>query len=418
MRAIFRSSTAGSTLRRLLSAIGLGLLLGGGILADDLDRIVLRINDRIVTLQDFRDRLADRRRAILRSDRPKDEREQLLAESPGEVMREMMDEILLLSRGDQLAIEIPNDRLDLAVDQAKKNMGITSDADLDQALSQWNMTRDEMRARLRDQLLFQEVLGREVRSKIKVSEEELQKYYREHPQEFEEPEQLHLREIVVLDRPEQPADAVGIKAGELSAKLAAHAKLEDVAAQGAKDGTTSAMIDLGWVKKGDLDPGLEAAAKDVAAGGFSQPVRGRGGLHILEVVERKPAKMRAYSEVQDQLQAEERQRRFQGQLDIYMADLEHRAYIVAEPPPEASNFRATRRAVPGQGIEDFEAKPAASTAPSPNPAAGVPPAASPTPVPPPAPLGSPAPRASPTPSPVPLPTPPAPVPSPSPPPGA
>ena len=404
MRAISPSRITGRTLRRLASAALLGLLLTGAAFGEDLDRVVLRVNDRIVTLQDFRERLAERERAIARGARSAEERDQLLSTAPTDTMREMMDEALLLSRGDQLAVEITPDRIDAAVEQTRQNMGMQTDADLDVALQQWNMTRDEMRARLRDQIMVQEVLTREVRQKIKVSEEELQKYYRDHPQEFETPEQTRLRSIVVLDSAPGGSEAAAERAGEIYAKLGLGAKLEDLAAKGSADKTTSGLIDLGWVKKGELDPVLEAAVRGVAPGGYSKPARGRGGWHILQVMERKPAKLSPYSEVQDELLTAERQRRFQSQLQTYMSDLEHRAYVQADPPAEAANFRAIPAAVPGsERLEEIGTEPppsvVAAPAAAPPPAAPAPAAAKPAAPQPAAPQPSPSPAPTPTPPP-------------------
>jgi peptidyl-prolyl cis-trans isomerase SurA len=360
--------------RRVSGAVLLLLLLvPAGARGEELNRIVLRVNDRIGTLDVYQSRLADRRHGIAREVTDAEERRQALAQAPQDVMRELLDELLLLSRGDQLAVEVSTERLDAAMAQAKDNAGVATDEEFRAALAQSGMTAEELRQRLRDNLLFQEVLGREVHSKIEVQEEELQRYYREHPDEFRVPEQVELREIVVLDAAGKPAEEMAALAGSIRAELLAGKTLEEVAAVHAGQNLTSSPIALGWLSLRDLDPALAAALAGVDQGGVSAPVRGRGGLHLLQVVARKEARLRPYGEVQEELERAERSRRFRDQLTTYMRDLERHAYIQAEPPPEAAGFRAaTPSAVDELGPGEIPPPAPAPPAPDPQPPASEP----------------------------------------------
>jgi hypothetical protein len=100
------------------------------------------------------------------------------------------------------------------------------------------------------------------------------------------------------------------------------------------------VIDLGWVTPGDLDATLEAAAWKLAPGATSEPVAGRGGLHVLQVVERRESRLPPFSEVATQIQEREQERVYTEQFTKYMSDLEKKSLIVASPPQEAANFRA------------------------------------------------------------------------------
>ncbi len=300
-----------------------------------------------------------------------------LGAAPSAVLREMMDEILLLSRGDQLGTDVPEGRIDEAVSATRKNMGLDDEQQWQDALQQYGMTEAEFRGRTRDNLLFQEVLGREVRGKIKVSEEDLQRYYREHPKEFEVPARYKLRDIVILEGNGRGEQDLAALAAEIEQQLAAGKKLEDIAELYSPLKRTSGVNDLGTVVSGELDKALEAAIADVPANGYSKPAKGRGGLHILQVIERTPAKSRGYSEVQPELEAAEKSQRFQSELATYMQELEKQAYIVANPPAAAANFRGTRPKEPESGLGDIapgsEAAaptppPTDATAPPPSPA--------------------------------------------------
>jgi parvulin-like peptidyl-prolyl isomerase len=181
-----------------------------------------------------------------------------------------------------------------------------------------------------------------VHQAIKVSEEDMLRYYRDHPADFTTAARYKLQEIVVLDRDGVPAtdrDALATRLGE---RLAGGEKLAAIAAETSTLGATSNLIDLGWVTSTDLDPALAAAVANVEPGRTSAAIPGRGGLHILLVSEREPAKLRGYSEIKAELEYAERQRRFQGEFAKYMLKLERQAYLVADPPAEAAAFRRSQ----------------------------------------------------------------------------
>jgi peptidyl-prolyl cis-trans isomerase SurA len=352
-----------------LFTLSLGLPAAG---AEDLNRVVLRVNDRIVTLYDYRERLAERRGAIVRSQLPPEERKIALDNSASEVLRDLLDESLLLGRGDQLAIEVSSEELEEGMAHARRNFGVEDPAEFVRSLEASGVTEGEFRQRVRENLIYQQVLGTEVTARIRIDDEDLRRYYREHEAEFRIPAQNQLREIVVLEKPTIAAAELQRIAATVRGELAAGKTLEEVVAA-APEGALSGVIDLGWVKEGELDVDLAAAVAAVAVGSYSEPVRGRGGFHILQLVAKEESRLRPFEEVEANLRSAERQRRFRDALEGYMKDLEKQAYIVASPPPEAANFR---REVASAPTDEWQALGAVAPAAPPaeeKPAAEAPP---------------------------------------------
>ena len=62
------------------------------------------------------------------------------------------------------------------------------------------MTLDDLADQMRRNLLIRAVMGREVQQKIELEEEDLRRYYRDHPDEFSRPRRLQVREVVVTER--------------------------------------------------------------------------------------------------------------------------------------------------------------------------------------------------------------------------
>jgi parvulin-like peptidyl-prolyl isomerase len=335
--------------------------------ADSLNRVVLRVNDQIATLYDYERRRDEAVREITARVRDSKERQQALDTIGETVFRDMFQELLLSSRADQIGIEVNDAEVDQAIANLKVSSGIKTEQDLQQALAQANITLDQLRAQTRRNLRIHDALGKEVQSKIKVKDEDLRRYYRKNQDQFQVPEQLQLREVVVLDdgglpEPERRRVAAAIKAAVAGGK-----SLSDAVASYAAAGQTSNVVELGWISAKDLDPVLEAAAWKLGKDGLTDPVAARGGLHLLQLIDRHPAHLRPFSEVQAQIQSQETERIFQEESTKYIADLETKSLVVADPPQEAANFRRKIGIGGGetlQGVAAAAATPAAGADPS------------------------------------------------------
>ncbi|MEA2561291.1 MAG: peptidyl-prolyl cis-trans isomerase SurA [Acidobacteriota bacterium] len=317
------------------------MLLPAALRAELVNKVVLRVNDQIATLYDYEQRRAGMAEEILRQqDLGDEERRQLLSQVGELAFKDMFEELLIESRAEQLGVEVAETQVDQQVGQMKKNFGIENDEQFAAALAQSGMTEPQLRERLRRDMRAREVMGREVQSKIQLDEDDLRRLYQKNREEFRLPEQLQLREVVVLEEGGLPtAEERAAVAASIQQAVAGGKPLADAVAEHAQKGHTSNVIDIGWVSPGDLDPGLESVVWKLTPGALTEPVAGRGGLHLMQVVERREARVPAFAEVQEQIRTREQRRRMQSEVVIYMAELEKKSLIVAEPPSGAEGFR-------------------------------------------------------------------------------
>jgi parvulin-like peptidyl-prolyl isomerase len=319
----------------LILAFALAPALG----AEVLNRLVLRVNDQIATLYDYQQHREELVRDVLHREQDAGERQRLLGQAGELAYADLFRELLLQSRADQLGVEVTEAQIDTTLSQIKQNNNIKTDDELNQALAQSGMTLAQLRSQIRKQLRVQEVRGREIQGRVKVDEEDLRRYYRKNLEQFRQPEQLQLREIVVLDDSGLSAADRQRLAAEIRAKVQGGASLTDAVADTVKKGTTSNAVDLNWVSPGDLDKNLEAAVWKLPKGAVSEPVQARGGLHIVQVLDRRESRVPPFSEVQDAIKAKEQERVFRQETVKYMVELEKKSLIVANPPAEAANYR-------------------------------------------------------------------------------
>jgi peptidyl-prolyl cis-trans isomerase SurA len=365
----------------LFLLLALALLPAPPLRAEVLNRVVLRINDKIATLYDYQQRREELVRDILRHEQDPEERRRLLSQAPEVAYSDLFRELLLESRADQLGVEVTDAQVDGAVAQLKQNYNIKNDQDLQTALAQNGMTLAQLKVQLRGQLRVQEVRSREVQSRIKVDEEDLRRYYRKNLETFRQPEQVQLREVVVLEEGGTGgASERQQQAEQIREKVKNGASLADAVAETSKNGVTSSVIDLGWVSPGDLDKNLETAVWKLPKGDLSPPVPARGGLHLVQVVDRRESRIPAFSEVSAAIQAKEQERVFRQEITKYMAELEKKSLVAATPPAEAANFRRVLNAETSGGPEGIGSPAAAAAATAPA-AAQTPPEVVPAPVP-------------------------------------
>jgi peptidyl-prolyl cis-trans isomerase SurA len=347
--------------RKLLSLVFL-IILAPALHAEVINRVVLRVNDRIATLYDYQERRQEMAREILRREEDAEERQRLLAQVGETVYANMFQELLLESRADQLGVEINEAQVDAAIGRLKEGYNIKTAQDFQAALAQSGMTEQQLRAQLRNTLRVQEVRGREVQSRVNLDEEDLRRYYRKNLEQFRQPEQVQLREVVVLDEGGAPAEERARIAAEIRTKVAAGTSLADAVKDYATRGATSNVIELGWVSPGDLDKNLETAVWKLPKGSLSDPVEARGGLHLAQVIDRRESRVPPFSEVAEAIRNREQDRVFREEVAKYMVELEKKSLIVANPPEEAAGYRrqlATEGA--GEEIEGLAGAAAAVT---------------------------------------------------------
>jgi len=330
-------------MRRRICFLLIGLLGCGVALAEVTNRIVARVNDRILTLYDFETRFQEALRRVGELPADETERENLMGRVARGLMNSLWDDLLILSRADQRGWSISEAEVQSAIDEMKESSGVRSDAELAEALAREGLTFERWKEQIGNQLLYRQVIGREVYSEIRLAEEDLRRYYRSHPEEFRVPEQLQIQEIVVLEQDDSAA--MQRLADRLLEQLRAGTAMEDVVA-GFSGDELSSIIDLGWVAIGDLDPKIAEALAEIDPGDFSAPIAARGGLHIARLIDRKEETIQPFMEIELALRQSEQNKRLQKKLKDYLIQLEKEAYFTLDAPAVAAGFRTATGETP------------------------------------------------------------------------
>jgi peptidyl-prolyl cis-trans isomerase D len=150
-----------------------------------------------------------------------------------------------------------------------------------------------------------------IASDTAVTQQDLQAYYAQHRDEFREPEQVNIRQIVIKNPlpgadgkvDQKGADDARKKAEDILKQLKAGGNFVDLAKKESQDTTAKDGGSLGWVQRGSFpSPDMEKAAFALPKGGSSDVINAGYASVILHVDDKQPAHMKSLDDVKGQIE--------------------------------------------------------------------------------------------------------------------
>ena len=242
--------------------------------------------------------------------------EQDLATVRLQLVEDRINEVLLLQAARKKNIKITNDDVERALLRKRADYpGRT----FEEHLAAEGITGSDLRARTKDRLTLQAFLAREVNARVAVLDHEVIEYFEQHPDEFDLPEQVHVRQIVVKTEEEGTRLLDQIKKREDFAELARKYSIAPEAAQGG---------DLGWFGRGIMPPPIEDTAFSLRVGKVSKVVESPYGYHLFKLLEKRgPAKSQLDDALISKIESRLRRKKEQIVQDEFRARLRASATI-------------------------------------------------------------------------------------------
>ena len=290
--------------------------------AELVERIVARVNDRLITQSEFD------KRVDLTSKGPQAPKDR------GQLRREALDDLikekLLAERAKELSVSATDAEIDEALERVKGQYNLTTDADFDAALAQSGLTRDELRRQLRETITIQKVVGRDVAARLDVTDDMLrQEYERQKEKLYPVPEQARVAEIVVRFDKGSAAERerAGQRIAEAQGKIKAGAGFADVAREYSEGAAKDRGGDLGSVSRGELMPALDAAVFADPPNEYPPAVLMPSSMHLFHVRDRKPAAFRLFNDVKEELRKKIGDELYEKRFGEYVGKLRKEAFV-------------------------------------------------------------------------------------------
>lgn len=291
--------------------------------------VVVRVNDQIINRSDVERAQAQ----MMQEGRQTNISPSELSLRQKDMLRDMIDQQLLLSRAKEMGLNADSDVI-RKLDEIRKQNKMESLDDLEKAALQQGVSFEDFKAQIRNQLLTQQVVRDEVGRRLQLSQADESKYYEDHKKDFEQPEQIRLSEILV-PLPETASAAeiaqAEAKANDLKAKETQGTDFAELAKKSSGGPSAAQGGELGLFKRGALAKVLEDQTFSLKVGESTQPVRTRQGFVILKVTEHDAAGPAPMKEVEPQIQEAMYMQQMQPALRVYLTKLREESYIDLQP---------------------------------------------------------------------------------------
>ncbi len=212
--------------------------------------------------------------------------EQSLPRLQQEFLQKLIDEKLLLQQANKQGLTV--DKAELAA-YINNISSPPPDQNADRQQKNRILDNEGWLQELQQELIIRKLIRQELAADILVTDEETRTYYETHPAEFQQPEQVRVRQIMVETEWEAEEIRKEIKRGKSFAKLA---EAKSLSPDGAKGG------DLGYFSRGQMPPEFDEVAFSLKKGKISAVFKSSYGYHIFKLEDKREARTLSLDETQ------------------------------------------------------------------------------------------------------------------------
>ncbi|MBI5644107.1 MAG: peptidyl-prolyl cis-trans isomerase [Deltaproteobacteria bacterium] len=227
---------------------------------------VVNVNGKVISYTQYRDAL----KRLLPSDRSYSAEE--LTELKKDLINELVEEELILQEAKRLKVFATEAEIGAEMEGIEKDYG---DEPFKEAITERYGSIGKWKAEIERKLIIKKTIDN-MASKVKIPEAAAKKYYEEHIKDYEKPEQVHAKMIVVSSY----ESARKIRAKVTRANFAKVAKDESLSPENKSGG------DLGLFGRGEMPREFEEVVFKLKPGEISPVIKTEYGYHIF-LVEQK-----------------------------------------------------------------------------------------------------------------------------------
>ena len=298
------------------------------------EEIIARVNNDVITMSDYQ-KADDQLREEVAHDCQgcaTDKLYEVFKEQQKDLLRGLIDQSLMVQRAKDMGISVESDVIK-RLDDVRKQNGLASLEDLEKAVEGSGLAWEDYKTSIRNGLLTQEVVRREVGSHITIPNDEVKKYYEAHPQEFTRPEQVVLSEILLSTEGKSPEEiaAVQKKAEDLRNRVIRGDDFNEIAKRYSEGSTAKDGGELGTFKRGEMAPQLEEVVFKMDKGQITDVIQTKPGFEILKVDNHYLAGLQPMDKVENEIMNRLYMEKMQPQMRDYLATLREESYVMVKP---------------------------------------------------------------------------------------
>jgi len=298
------------------------------------EEIIARVNDSIITLSDFQKADVSLREEISHDCQncAPDKLDAMYRDRQKDLLRDLIDQQLLVQRGKDEGISVETDLIK-RLDDVRKDNKLASLEDLEKAVEGEGLSWEDYKNQIRNNLLTQEVIHREMSNRIVIGKDEVKKYYDEHQKDFVRPELVVLSEIFLSTEGRTPEEmgVIQRKMEDYRNRVLKGEEFSELAKRYSEGSTAKEGGNLGTFERGQLDKQLEPAVFALNRGGISDVIQTKTGFEVLKVVDHYQAGQQPLDKVENEIMNKLYLQKMQPTMRDYLAQLREESYVMVKP---------------------------------------------------------------------------------------
>lgn len=308
------------------------LALSSAALAAELvDRVVAVVNDDIITFSELEEEAAPTFEKI-RAEAPPAHVDDAIQKARKEILRNMIDHKLLLQRAAKRKIEVSDADIDAAMQRIMEQNSLTEEQFRDQ-LATMGVSEEKYRASLRDQILRSRLLSYEIRSKVVITNEQVEAYYRDKYMQNNSPEGYHILQFGSgwedTGRSASKEEAQK-RAEQLREMVLAGENFNEIAKNYSDLPSGVDGGDIGTFKKNELADYMWQSIKDLHPGEVSPVVETPSGFQFFKLLSRSSDGVIAQApleNVKDEIRATLYDQELKKKFEYWVKELRENSYV-------------------------------------------------------------------------------------------
>lgn len=288
-----------------------------------LDRVVAVVNQEVITWSDLYRAMefeaSDKMREL-----KGDEKRKIFKENEAVFLENLIDLRLQLQAARQSGIDATSEDINEAINDLKKKYSL-DDNKFVESLKREGFTLEEYKEKLAEQIILGRIVSQQVRSKIVVSESDIEKHMAEN-KDILIGEAYRIRQIFF----KKPGDsslkkATEEKVNEVLKRLRDGEDFSSLAKIYSEDPSRKAGGDLGFIRKSHMAKEFIEVISQMKTGDVSQPFWTDRGLHIIKLEEKSERQTEA--ELKEAVKNKLLEKQFSAKYKSWLRDLRENAYI-------------------------------------------------------------------------------------------
>lgn len=248
------------------------------------------------------------------------------------LLRDLIDQSLLVERAKDMGISVETDVIK-RLDELRKQNGLGSMEEMEKEVEKQGLSWEDLKAQIRNNLLTQEVIRREVGSHINIPNDEVKKYYDEHQQDFVRPEQVTLYEIFLSTGGKSPEEVSSVekKADDLRNRVVKGEDFNEIAKHFSEGSTGKDGGLLGTFERGQLDKQLEDVVFKMNKGQMTDVIQTKTGFEVLKVEAHYEAGLQPQDKVENEIMNHIYSQKMLPTMREYLGQLREQSYVMVKP---------------------------------------------------------------------------------------